>query len=292
MSVPNQNACDGGRKRLIGATSWGSIVPSHGAKIAIPTMLTRMAPPMSAVGWRLKASRKRRHVGDMDLTGTIAGATTVSMSVADPRIEEHVRQIDQKIDQYVDGGKNQYHALDDRVVAAKDRVDGQAPDPRQREHRLGHDRAADQQRNPDTDDRHHRNGRVLERVTDENLIGRESFRGGGADVVLREDVDHAGAGSARDQCDVNGPQRDARQDQMAQPLPYPVAKIPIALHRQPVELYGESKNQDVGEHEYRNRKAEDGERHHRAIDPGARPVRRDDAERYCDQDRDDKRAQR
>src|SRR6202022_4293284 len=77
MSVPNQKSADGGFKRLIGATACGSIVPSHGAKIAMATMPIRMPPPMSAVGWRLKASRKRRQVGDTDLGEAIDGSTKV-----------------------------------------------------------------------------------------------------------------------------------------------------------------------------------------------------------------------
>src|SRR5438874_8874197 len=97
MSVPNQNCADGGFRRLIGATACGSIVPSQGAKAASATMPIKMAPPMSAVGWRRNASRKRRHVGDTDLAGAIAAAVSVAVpiSIADTRIEEHVRQIDQ-----------------------------------------------------------------------------------------------------------------------------------------------------------------------------------------------------
>src|SRR5439155_26671036 len=75
-----QNRPDGCRKRLIGATACGSIVPSQGAKTATATMPTRMAAPMSAVGCRLNASRKRCHVGDTDLTATIDGAASVVTS--------------------------------------------------------------------------------------------------------------------------------------------------------------------------------------------------------------------
>src|SRR6266516_7063959 len=108
MSVPNQKAADGALRRLIGETACGSIVPSHGAKIAMPIMPMRMAPPMSAVGWRLNASRKRRHVGDTDF-GPASGAAVivvVSMSITDARVEEHVRQIDQEVDQHVDRREN------------------------------------------------------------------------------------------------------------------------------------------------------------------------------------------
>src|ERR1700682_2248220 len=132
MSVPNQKSADGGFRRLIGAPACGSIVPSHGAKIAMATMQIRMTPPMSAVGWRLKASRKRRQVGDIDLCEAIDGSIKViaPISVAYARIEENVRQVDQQIDQHVDRGKIQNHALDDGIVAAQNRIDRQPPDAR------------------------------------------------------------------------------------------------------------------------------------------------------------------
>src|ERR1700686_2541128 len=129
MSVPNQKSADGGLRRLTGATACGSIVPSHGAKIAMATMPIRMTPPMSAVGWRLKASRKRRQVGDTDLGEAIDAAMKVValISIANARIEKNVRQVDQEIDQHIDRGKNENQALNDGIVAAQDRAARQPP---------------------------------------------------------------------------------------------------------------------------------------------------------------------
>src|SRR5438876_953174 len=118
MSVPSQKSAEGGFSRLAGETACGSIVPIHGARIAMANMTMRMTPPMSAVGWRLNASRNRRHVGDTDLVATGAAGAVVLMSITYPRIEQHVREIDRQIDQHVDRGKNQDHALDDGIVAA------------------------------------------------------------------------------------------------------------------------------------------------------------------------------
>src|SRR5271170_7382928 len=123
MSVPNQNSLDGGLRRLMGASACGSTVPSHGAKTATPIMHRRMPPPMSAVGWRRNASRQRRQVGNVDLSGAAARASRVatSISIANARIEEHVREIDQEVDHDVDGGKNQGDPLNDGVVSTQDR---------------------------------------------------------------------------------------------------------------------------------------------------------------------------
>src|SRR6516165_12209898 len=111
MSVPNQYCADGGRSRLIGATACGSIVPSHGARIARTIMPMRMAPPIRAVGCRRNASRKRRHVGDTDWAGAIVDAASVVMSIArsipNARVEQHVREVDQKVDQHVHRGKDE-----------------------------------------------------------------------------------------------------------------------------------------------------------------------------------------
>src|SRR5438046_7423211 len=100
MSVPNQNSAEGGFRRLAGETACGSIVPSHGARNAMATMTMSMTPPMSAVGWRLNASRKRRHVGDTERVEPTGGRLSVVelMSITYPRIEQHVRKIDRKID--------------------------------------------------------------------------------------------------------------------------------------------------------------------------------------------------
>ena len=51
----------------------------------------------------------------------------------------------------------------------------------------------------------------------------EAFRLRGADVVLRQHVEHAGAGDARDQRDVDHAERQARQDEMRQERPEALA---------------------------------------------------------------------
>src|SRR5881394_2679428 len=117
MSVPNQNSAEGGFKRLAGETACGSIVPSQGARNAMATMTMSMTPPMSAVGWRLNASRKRRHVGDTDLVATGAASAVVLISITYPRIEQHVRKIDRKFDQPEAREKNKDPPLNDGIVA-------------------------------------------------------------------------------------------------------------------------------------------------------------------------------
>src|SRR5690606_14406632 len=111
MSVPNQCSAEGGFRRWTGARACGSTVPSQGANSAASTIIASTAAPATAVGWRRKASRKRGQDGEG------AGA---AMSVADARIEQPVGQVHGEVDQHVDAGEQQDHALDDGVIAAQD----------------------------------------------------------------------------------------------------------------------------------------------------------------------------
>ncbi len=67
-------------------------------------------------------------------------------SVADPRIEQGVREVDQKVDQHVHGGKEQDHRLHRRIVPREHGIDGKAPESRNAEHALGDHHAADEER--------------------------------------------------------------------------------------------------------------------------------------------------
>ena len=67
-----------------------------------------------------------------------------SRSVTDPRVEQRVRQVDGKVHEHVHGREDQRDALDDRVVAAQDRIDRQSSHAGYREDGLGDDRASDQ----------------------------------------------------------------------------------------------------------------------------------------------------
>src|SRR5688572_4204204 len=89
MSEPNQNSSEGCFSRLIGATAWGSTVPSHGASSAIAIITSRITPPAIAVGCLRKASLNPRQVGD------------ATMSVTDAGIEQHVAEIHREVDEHV-----------------------------------------------------------------------------------------------------------------------------------------------------------------------------------------------
>src|SRR5215831_209585 len=156
MSVPNQNCADGSFSRCTGATAWGSAVASHGASTATSSIAASTTPPAIAVGWRRRASRKRRQMSDDSARGP--GSASAVTSIPYARIEQHVGQVDREVDQHVERREDENHTLDDGIVAAQDGVDGETAHARDGEHRFRDDRTAHEERDADADDRHDRDG--------------------------------------------------------------------------------------------------------------------------------------
>ena len=203
-------------------------------------------------------------------------------SIADPRVEQRVGDIDEKVDQHVDEREQQDHRLDGRIIARQHGIDGEPAEARNGEDAFGDDHAADQQRDAEPDHGDDRHGGVLQRVLEQHLDLDLSLGARGADVVLAHHVEHAGARHARDQRDVDDRERDRGQDQALQEAAEAVADALIALHRNPVELDREQVDQRIADHEHRHREAEHREAHHDLVDDGALLVGGEHAERHRD----------
>src|SRR6185437_6142558 len=105
MSVPNQCVADGHLSRLSGDRACGSTVPSHGANIAIATMISRSPPPTTIVGCRLTVRHTpRRGTGGTPASGRSVWAMVMPL-VSDARVEQRIAQIDQQVDQHIDARK-------------------------------------------------------------------------------------------------------------------------------------------------------------------------------------------
>src|SRR5713226_8534206 len=76
---------------------------------------------------RTKRSARRRC-----RSGAVAGAATRSTD-ADAGIEDAIEHVDGEVDHHEERGRDEDHALHDRVVAVVDRLDGQAPHARPRD---------------------------------------------------------------------------------------------------------------------------------------------------------------
>ena len=125
-----------------------------------------------------------------------------------------VRDVDEQVHEHDDDRDEQDPALDHRVVAVLDRLLQPRPDPGIREHRLGQDRAREQQPDLQADDRRHGQERVPQNVTGVDGARRQPLRARGPDVVLVLHVEHRGARDARDDRQRDRAQRDRGQDQM------------------------------------------------------------------------------
>src|SRR5436190_7474464 len=129
----------------------GSWVASSGANTAISAIATSSTAPMTSVGC-LRSQRPRRFgsvAGSAAAPSSRAGTALTASRVADARIEQRVAEIDQQVDEDVDARREQQHALDHRIVVALHRIDDEAADAGNREHRLGDDDAADQEGDAD-----------------------------------------------------------------------------------------------------------------------------------------------
>src|SRR5918996_169199 len=175
LSVPNQCTRLGAASRP--ATSmWAGLPPMTGASSPTASIAAMMTTPISVVLRRVSSASQRGYA-DRGASSACGRAITLicraqrgrdAPSVSSPvralsrhrrsrlgslvlhsRVEHQVREVDGQVDQHVDAGDAQHHALDDRVVATQDGRDDQAPEPGDVEHGLHHHRPRDQDRERD-----------------------------------------------------------------------------------------------------------------------------------------------
>src|SRR5712664_3648158 len=96
------------------------------------------------------ATRRRVRRATRPPRAVSAGAASAG---TDTGIEEAIHQLDAEVEADEEHGRQEHHALHDRVVAVVDRVDGEPADARPREHRLGHHRAAEERAELEPGDR-------------------------------------------------------------------------------------------------------------------------------------------
>src|SRR5207237_10775116 len=124
-------------------------------------------------------------------------------SVANPGIQEHVGEVDEQIDRYIDEGEEQDHALDRREVARQNRIDGEPTQTGNGVHRFGDYYPADQDRDADAEHGGARHRGVGERVAHQHANFGQALGAGRADVVLAERLEHRSARDAGDERDVD-----------------------------------------------------------------------------------------
>ena len=127
--------------------------------------------------------------------------------IPDPRVQIGINQVDEEIEQHHPGGEKQIDSGDHWVVSLIEGIHQETPDPRQVEDVLHDHRAADQDRQLQADQGHHRDEGIFEGVSDNHDLLPEPLGPGRPDVVLPEHLQHRGArhphGGGRHGCPQN-----------------------------------------------------------------------------------------
>src|SRR5215218_1791698 len=119
-----------------------------GAKSAVARIAISMISP-SKSGPRMLTRRNlvsaSSRGADTPCARPPACPAAIVLLICHPWIEEGVREVDDQVDQDDQEGGHRGDRLHDRVVARGDRLEEELPQPRDREDRLDHDRATDQE---------------------------------------------------------------------------------------------------------------------------------------------------
>src|SRR5262245_34715214 len=159
-------SCHAGGESLSGSDcsvgEWGAMSGARSATSTSTTMIKN-----ETHGRRARALSGRDSVeasGAAPKLAPIGSLTRAISGEPDPRVEVGIEDVQAQVDAEHDDGLQQEHRLEQRVVAEDDRLVGKPPDARPREHGLRDDRAGDEQREVDPEQRGHRNQRVAQTV--------------------------------------------------------------------------------------------------------------------------------
>src|SRR2546423_10625011 len=144
-----------------------------------------MRKPKTPSGWLLTNSQKRFGRSGIVSSWTEGVVATVAMAPvpsrqADARIEPAIEQIHEQVHEDEDGGDQQHQALNEVEIAARGGVDEELADAVDVEHLLGHDEAADQERELEADDGDDRQHGVAQRVAAHDQVRPHALVAGGA----------------------------------------------------------------------------------------------------------------
>src|SRR5215208_7812096 len=172
---------------------------------------------------------------------TSSSATGVSLSLAKPdtRVDGRVQEVHREIEDDDRQGSEDHDSLSDRKIKLGDRQDCLVPESRERENRLGEDRAPECCADVHAEHRHDRKHRVPEDMRPQHLMLRCALRPRGTDVILARSLHHVGADHPHVQGAEEDHERGPRQNHVVEPLHRPafarrrVEKVGVAGDRCP-----------------------------------------------------------
>src|SRR5215813_9697901 len=171
------------------------------------------------------------------------GYCRLRAAMTDPRIEIAVQQIHAQVAGEVERAQHQHAGLHDRVVAGCDRFKDQPPEARPREHRLGHDGAAQKLHEQQDRKGDHGQQRVAQAVLPQHERLRQPLQPGELDVVRAEHLQHGRAGEAQDGRGGEVAQRDAGRIRCRRPPRPPAGSTPSTTPKKRMSM---SPSQKVG----------------------------------------------
>ena len=177
-------------------------------------------------------------------------------------------------------GEDHDGALRRREIARHDGADGEPSDAGPREHRLGHHRAAQQERRLQADQGDDRDQRVAQRVMDDHHRLAQALGARRAHEVGAQHLQHGGARQPRDRPDQHRAQGRRRQDQAGQAAVPDRAGAAGEGQQRPFEA--DILDQDQADEEHRHGHARHRDRHDQAVDHAAALHRRQGAERQAE----------
>src|SRR3984893_16828232 len=150
LSVPNAKSEPGGRNLKRIASLVGSTGAIHGARAAASRMMPNRPSPERNSRWRNRRFSVA-HAGCSCVTGISASSSSSAgaLSMAHPRIEQGVADIDGDIDQHKERRDEEQPALDHRIIPVQHRLRQQLAHAGNGEQRLRHHRAGYQQAHDD-----------------------------------------------------------------------------------------------------------------------------------------------
>src|SRR3954452_14866171 len=202
--------------------------------------------------------------------------------IADARVDERVENVDDQVGDDDEEGADQHRALDHREVAVLDRVVREAADPRDVEHALGEDRAAEEHADVDPGRGNERRDGAPHAVAQHDAPLAQALRARGADVVLGHRLDQVAAQEPRvDRSERRG-EHEPRQYQRPEPLGRVLRQRDVGAR--PLEdldfpdVVGEQEQRHEAEPVHRRRYRDQRATHGEAVEEAARPRAGDDAD--------------
>src|SRR5262245_4082102 len=174
----------------------------------------------ATTGYR-RASRRAIAIRGRAYQGSVRAVTVAievpPSSVANPRVEVRVQDVDQEVRHYEDRGEYDHDGLDNLVVPSSHGVDGQEAGPWPGEDGLGHDGSRHQDAGDDREEGQRGDRRIAEAVLPDDFPLGESLDSSQLHELGVQHIQHRGADQSHDGRDLEPAEGDGGKDHVLDP---------------------------------------------------------------------------